>query len=280
MRIKTVAATGLKLPHFKHDLDAVTVFVGKSEAGKSCVMDAIAVALLGRHPTLKGHGNQGTFKLARGSKMTCGVQLDDGRELMRSFTSDGEKIEALDSPDCENFQMPEMLFNLGKYFAMTEAERLNLIFSLCAIDANEGHEKILASLRSMLLETSTEYHEEAIKAVVDEATVAWDQAQAEQASLQDWIALLLKELGEQLKAARASIKDFGGLVTAEAQLRAARGAGLVENVETELAAHREALAALELELQRAEDGRQVRATAEAKLAAVRGMLERALPKVS
>src|ERR1051325_3163219 len=69
-----ISATGLKGRTFEYQLGKVDLFVGPSFSGKTAVLDAIKIGLLGYHPKL-GRRSAATFSLASGEFMSIEGEL-------------------------------------------------------------------------------------------------------------------------------------------------------------------------------------------------------------
>ena len=95
MRIKTIAATGLKGPGFRHNLSALTFITGDNGAGKTGITDAVKIALLSRHPIL-GATPKGIFRLSSGDLLEIDMSLiseaDESTKWRKQWTKKGQRI--------------------------------------------------------------------------------------------------------------------------------------------------------------------------------------------
>ena len=101
MKIESIAATGLKIPGFYHDLAPLTLITGDNGSGKTAITDAIKIALLRRHPVL-GSKPGSLMELCCGDLMEIELQLDGTKapiQMSWKRKGKGTKSDHIDHPE-------------------------------------------------------------------------------------------------------------------------------------------------------------------------------------
>lgn len=107
MKIKSILIRGMHNVQFqKYDINDINYIFGRNGAGKSTILQAIQLALLGHIP---GHPktNAGIFKHANGPKLEVEIEFDDGNTISRMYTQQGKSVittvgGTLSASDMEN----------------------------------------------------------------------------------------------------------------------------------------------------------------------------------
>lgn len=94
MKINSITITGMhKVATKKYDINSdITYFVGKNGAGKSTVLEAIQLALLGYIPGYDKK-NESIMKHAPGPVMAVEAEFDDGTHVTRTWTKSGASYQ-------------------------------------------------------------------------------------------------------------------------------------------------------------------------------------------
>lgn len=128
MKIKKVTITGMhKVGKKSYTFnDGVTYFIGENGAGKSTILEAIQLGLLGYIPGY-AKTNEAIMKHASGLAMTVSLELEDGIVINRSWVRSGSSVKAtIDAQNCDaksindlirDVEMP--IFNFNEFKAMT-----------------------------------------------------------------------------------------------------------------------------------------------------------------
>lgn len=129
MKIESISAVNVKGRDFSHKLGPVTVIYGDNFSGKTAILDAIRIGLLGYHSKLGKQGSK-LWKLAGQTRMQMSVLLDfaDGHRIFNEWNqkTDGTVSMTSDIPDGLN--TPAILLDTNEYFNRTSAERIAFIF--------------------------------------------------------------------------------------------------------------------------------------------------------
>lgn len=245
MKLRTIASSGLKGRDFKYDLAPATVFTGPSFSGKTAVLDAVKVALLGYHPKL-GKRPGDVLQLSSGNGMKVILTFDDGDRIERMF---GRGLNATKKE--EPFMQPAML-DVGEYFAMSGPARMAYVLAnmpLPSLDGADPDAAVVKAIQSITVEDSdAEDVEAAVKEAVMEARKVGAARVEEDATIGEWLELLLARMKELGKESDTAMKQFAGLAQGTTQLSAAAQAAPARSVEAQLKAAAERRDTLKVEL--------------------------------
>src|SRR6266496_5710010 len=177
MRLTRIEANNLKGKPFAYDLSPAVAIIGPNFAGKTRVIDAIRLALLGYLPEL-GKTNRATWGLASGSEMEIHgvIMVGDNPRTESEYIMDRdiqfarrywlERETVKDTLSCNpDFNFAQFaanpMFNASLYFSMTERERTNYVFSVVPLPKELSARGIISRLEQISFE---EKHTEAIEA--------------------------------------------------------------------------------------------------------------------
>ena len=126
MKIKSIHIIGMhKVTDKTYNLNDLTYLFGKNGAGKSTVLQAIQLALLGYIPGTDKN-KTAIFRHANGLNMSVELTFDDETTIQRSWVNTGKAIEATvttkpDSLDIESIvkdlELP--IFNFNEFVGMS-----------------------------------------------------------------------------------------------------------------------------------------------------------------
>lgn len=127
MKLTRITGENIKGESFSHELGATTAIVGTNFSGKSAILEAIRLALIGFIPEI-GKRSSSTWELSSGSKMSVQVRFDDVRPLTREFWLEGGTVksqlrvgdEALPFGSTDFESLP--LLSPEAYFELTDSE--------------------------------------------------------------------------------------------------------------------------------------------------------------
>ena len=174
--ITKLQATALKGLSFTHDLAPCTIFTGANFAGKTARFDALRLAICGKLPEL-GARAKDTFDLSSGTRMECRAELDDGNSIARSYWLEKGSVKS----DCQTTLGDEdlvklaqsPLLNTGEYFAMTDSQKIQFVFQNCPMESEVTPNSIIARLKRVKLDETTEQTEDALNAQIEEVREAF-----------------------------------------------------------------------------------------------------------
>lgn len=148
MRIKKVHLKNFKGVTKSYDLGDLSLIVGSNRAGKTTILDAVRLCLLGYHPKL-GKKPSSLFSLSSGDEMSCSIFLEDGRSAEYSLTSTGGKISkqwnSLGDSINDNISIQ---FDPSVYFQATSREKKRKVFATIT-NTDDLATKIRAKIRSV-----------------------------------------------------------------------------------------------------------------------------------
>lgn len=148
MKLIRIHAFGFKgRDAFSYDLQPMTLFYGANFRGKSRVMDAVRLALLGYLPEL-GNTNPATFGLASGTKMEVCAEFDNGLRVIRTWTLSGNSVKKTEEVPDEFKALGDLsvMLNAESYFGLGDRARVDYVFAHCpAVGKPIGvYERLLA----------------------------------------------------------------------------------------------------------------------------------------
>lgn len=258
-----VSATNLKGPSFSYDMSPFTILCGDNFIGKSRVLDAIVLALLGYHPRLK---KTQTFDLASGPHMRVEVELGQNVAVTQTKARRGAKAKASAEPvnlgpvysvsrdwrlagksvsTEANLGCPEellaklpMALNIAEYFAKTPGERLNYLFGVVSGGDTFDTGPVVAEVKNIALPDGG--NTEATEKIIAECIGVIGRYIG---SAREFFDGVIPEFKEMLKLAKATSKERTGMVRTMASLQSVESqlAALdLATLQTQLTAAREA----------------------------------------
>lgn len=247
MKLTHIEATGLKGEPFAYDLSSAVAIVGPNFTGKTRVIDAIRLVLLGYLPEL-GKTNRATWGLASGSEMIVRAQFDIEAEPkvikhgMRRFWLEGGTVKDELKPDpyfdFTQFQANPLL-NASLYFSMSERERANYVFGVIPLPASLSVDGIISRLERISFEEDhTEAIENAKRDIIKRVHKNFDQS----GDLAGSIGVTIEELKANFSAYNKRAKDTIGAVRVVTELKNREGEfAAVSNLDKEIEDARKAL---------------------------------------
>ncbi len=111
MKLSSISIHGMhKVTDATYDLSDMTYFYGKNGAGKSTIMQAIQLGILGYIPGTD-KTNAAIFKHSNGPMMSVCLLFDDGTEILRQWFRDGKSIKNTITTKPEGFDVESLLGN-------------------------------------------------------------------------------------------------------------------------------------------------------------------------
>lgn len=130
--ITRIEATNVKGRDFSHGLSAITAIVGPNRTGKTAVIDAVLLSLLGYHPTL---GKRGTGKLM-GNSAVMSVFADTSagtfRQSWKKTPAGGLSRDKSDMP----VEWPVPALQTSAFLGLGPKDRLRMLAGLIPDDGN------------------------------------------------------------------------------------------------------------------------------------------------
>lgn len=249
MRLKTIKATGLKGRTFNYEVGPAVVFTGPSFSGKTAVLDAVKVGLLGYHPEL-GKRASDTLKLSGSGRLEVELAFDDTELIRREYFLAGQSAKSVNAD--EPFMHPALL-DITEYFAMSGPERLRYVLASIPLpEFPDGADPDAAVVKALMAITCKDVDPEAQEAALKEACVLarelGEAREAEGATVGEWLEGLIDSMNAKKKEADAACKQFAGLAQGSTQLKAGAPTAPARNVEPELRAAQERLQKIRSEL--------------------------------
>lgn len=254
MKITSLSALNLKRQRFTHALKPFTIIRGPNWAGKTSRIDALHLALTGRHPRLP-KTNDGVFRLASGGIMQVMAVMDETQEIIRTWeVGKGDKITATAKLNGQKFAgefVPIMALDPSEYLAKSENDRIRMVFSSVKLDEQAiSGPGLIAAMKGIKLDDHTEHAEQVINDICEEIEGA-DRARAESGhTVQEFLAQVISDIDERFASANAAAKRFTGTTQTLDEQRAGQ---LVADVSAELTKARQQVTKATVEAQRVRD---------------------------
>lgn len=173
MHIANIKAQQLKGRSFGHDLAQLTLIHGRNFRGKTSIIEACRLALLGRIPEI-GSRNQDAFELAGGPEMRVEATFSNRASVARTFrgkaNSEG-KVSVSANADVSGEIAPEELEEMpaldsAAYFSMTESDRLAYVFQKARLPEDYKGEALMKRIDGTLPTGNTDAEREARHKVI------------------------------------------------------------------------------------------------------------------
>ena len=111
MKLSSISIHGMhRVTDATYDLSDITYFYGKNGAGKSTIMQAIQLGILGYIPGTD-KTNTAIFKHSNGPMMSVCLLFDDGTEILRQWFRDGKGVKNTITTKPEGFDVESLLGN-------------------------------------------------------------------------------------------------------------------------------------------------------------------------
>ena len=222
MRLKHISARNVKGRSFDYDLAPVNIIVGDNASGKTAVLAAVRLALLGFDPKL-GKTAQGIF-LACGcpgggaTELASKGTLTDDTSISRTWTMKRGKISYMGD---EAEAVPPVMLDPTTYFALTGPARLNYVLGQVDLAAlGLGCEPLKAKLTKQALDDGN-WNKDAYNEILDAIEAHETNRANESGSIYDWLTAVVEaitELGKKAKqTADTHEETVKGLTDGKAQ---------------------------------------------------------------
>lgn len=206
MKIQKISALRFKNRSFSHDLQAVNLIVGDSFSGKTAVLDAIVVGLLGFHPDL-GKRTVDTGDLFSGPASVT-LEYDNSTTQERKWTVEKGKVSDKTIGNADSV-VPVALLSLRDWFGLTEQQRVQYIFDRSAAGGNP------LDLVEEIETLATKYPAAAVTHIVESVKNSIEAKDNANQKFQDWLngviesfKLKAKETKDVLAKKRAVYLSF------------------------------------------------------------------------
>jgi energy-coupling factor transporter ATP-binding protein EcfA2 len=170
MKITRISGTNFKGASFTHHPGDITIFHGPNGHGKSSVLEALRLGMLGYDPRIP-RKNPDIFRaFSSGDRMKVEVEFDNGKANTVELV---EKKGVVKGEIAINEEFPDYLLDLSQYWNKSKTDRAQFLMSLCVSPENaptlKALEESLAKLEAAISDDSRRRKtlEQAIIAKVD-----------------------------------------------------------------------------------------------------------------
>lgn len=130
MKLQSITATNMKGRNFEVSLDSpVTAIVGNNRKGKTSVLDAVEIALLGyNHRRGKRPGD--TLSYASGRELVVVLKMSEGNYIARRFWREGKSAKTNERSELpEGWNMPVFTMDFNEFLRMSGPDRTSYVMS-------------------------------------------------------------------------------------------------------------------------------------------------------
>ncbi len=214
-RIVELSAVNIKVPSFKYQLEAVNILVGNNFVGKSAVLQAIQLGLLGYVPGGIPKTNAGIFSLSCGSLMSVTLRIADPTArptdctiITRSFEQRGESVKAAESITPKGFTVPNCLLDVGTYLNSSDRERVKFVFGLVDIGESWSGDRILRAIGETPIDCGPDMIEKVVlakRAIFERMSESDHERHDADGTIQEWLESVLEDLRERVRNTTAAL---------------------------------------------------------------------------
>jgi DNA repair exonuclease SbcCD ATPase subunit len=133
MKIQRVDYKNLKGGTDSVVLGPATLIYGPNFTGKTTIIDAIKLALLGYHPGLDKTAG-GVMELASGDELKAAVVLDSGQVVGHVWTRAGGRITKRDSVPLDWPEQPVAVLDAAAYFGLSDRGKVEYLFKVAKVE--------------------------------------------------------------------------------------------------------------------------------------------------
>lgn len=219
--LKRVAFIGLKNSTGRDiDLYPLTIIQGPSASGKTAVLNAIRLGLVGHEPTL-GKTAAATMRLANGSQLWVTLEDSAGGKNVREWNISRGKVSA--TAECSIPEVPPILMDPEEYFRLGAKDRVRYVFDRADLSGlNIGLERLTEAVEAIKI---ADADERLLRAKLDvKAGVVAHLAESDrerhdiEQPNQEWLENILTHYTERAKTARQQADRMAKAVQASTAL--------------------------------------------------------------
>lgn len=225
MNIHTIAASNFKGKNIAVTFSsAITMIVGRNFAGKTAILQAIKLGLLGFIPGLSKRARDIFMALSSGRSMAIQLNVGGTHLIEHAWVMDKDKVSYDHRPAAGLPETPLVVLDAKSYFEMPAQERIGMIFKTMQLD-NSNIQQRIADIARDFERGNMEGPARTLREVI---TTHGDR-------FQDWLERALVRIGEMEKENKAAAermqKTVQGLAHLENQSVAAPAAQLRQQLE-------------------------------------------------
>lgn len=221
--IENISAQFWQGKSFSYQLGRFTVISGKNMAGKTSILNAVRVALLGHDPS-KGNKPGLTFGFAgngngAATNTVVAVQIG-GKNYAQRWQLNGKSVAySGDRP-----LIPSVLLDLkSEYLDLSGPKRAEMVIQKKDVEGFTVHE-ITARLKTEVkVEAPSAESEKALADLIDDISALDEERHEFKWTRGQWITHVQDRIKERVAEAEKILESMGGLIIGTAQLKATNG---------------------------------------------------------
>lgn len=196
MKIEKLEIRNVKGLNAVYPTSEINLVRGPNWSGKTTLLTAIRIALLGYDPAL-GKRPSDTMRLAAGDSMSVALHTSAGK-VERQWKRKGEKCSQVNTlPD--GFSVPAMMIEIDSWFSMTAQQRRDYIISQASVDDDitKLDNGLLTRIEAIACEDDDAKAE--LKDILEEVQHYMDDRDAEETPVADWFSLQIERTKERVR---------------------------------------------------------------------------------
>jgi len=223
VRLKSITATNFKgHQKFHYDLAPVTLLHGDNFRGKSAVVEAVTLALLGYVPGVATKQNELFERLASGNPMSVTAKFDELHGVKDvCWTRQYEQVGGAVKHFGTEHVFPPIAGDVSKFLGLSGPAQTRFLFECAELGPEFSIPELSKLVRAKLKNVKLDPHNKEAEAAVDELAefVASGDAQAEP---QGWLSVLAENLRLRKNSAQATVDRMAKTGQGLAQVAQAR----------------------------------------------------------
>lgn len=221
--IKNITATNLKGRNISIAPGTMNVIVGPNWGGKTTILTAIRIGLLGYDPAL-GKRAIDTFQLATGDEMAVRLETNKGVIGRTWKMKKGKVSSSSEVPD--GLEIPSLMLDIGEWFSMTGQQRRDYLLGSVKIDMGELDERILNRIGGIKIDPPYKEHEEEREDIHEEVGFWIGERDQHKTPIADWFSHQIALVKERVANKKLVDEQQTALIETIAQERAVQTGGI------------------------------------------------------
>jgi energy-coupling factor transporter ATP-binding protein EcfA2 len=224
MKIKRLKTKNLKGRTLDIEPGDLNVIVGDNWSGKTTVLTAVRIGLLGYDPAV---GKRETFANAAGSDMAVTLLLDEPNYIERRWRTVRGSVKAETTQPADWPGVPSLLLDVNDYFGMSGQQRRDYVLSQIDVGDASSDAAMVAKIKGIKIEGHSAAHESEIDDLVDEFHFWAGERDEHKTPASEWMKGMVDRLkDEKIRHRKEEIEKATALVKQIADERAANPAGV------------------------------------------------------
>ncbi len=250
-RITQISFTDFKGQTRVVPLTGKDIFTGPTGFGKTTVIDAAQIAIMGYHPRQDKKPMAIMKAFASGNPMSVGIECADGLRVTRTFTSKADKFtQDIDifpayqertltektARVAQEFGSFPVMFDINEFLGLSNDKQRDFVFKYLQVIGGWDRKEVINTLSAEMQDFPVD--------VATKAFACWHSSHDTQTGLANVIAYIKDQvsyLDKKLKDSEAASREITKIKNSEV----AMSLSLIEKLKADIETHREELSAAE-----------------------------------